>query len=61
MQTASQQEVALTDWAIQTACLQHLRPFANRKTTFDYERSAEGSWVVPETVAFRELKEQESR
>jgi hypothetical protein len=58
---ASQQEVASMGWARQTACLQALRPFANRKTTFDYERSVEGSWEVPETVAFRELKEQETR
>jgi hypothetical protein len=58
---ASQQEVAWTGWAIQTACLPHLRPSANRKTTFDYERLVEGSWAVLKTVAFRELKEQESR
>jgi hypothetical protein len=58
---ASQQEVALTGWAIQTACLQVLRPSVNQKTTFDYERSVEGSWEEPETVAFRELKEQGSR
>jgi hypothetical protein len=48
-------------WAIQTACLQHLHPSANRTTTFDYERLVEDSWAAPKTVAFRELKEQESR
>jgi hypothetical protein len=58
---ALQQEAALMGWAIQTACLPHLRPSANRKTTFDYERLVEGSWAVLKTVAFRELKEQESR
>jgi hypothetical protein len=58
---ASQQEVALTGWAIQTAWQQILRPSASRKTIFGCGRLVEGSWEVPETVVFRELKEQEIR
>jgi hypothetical protein len=61
MQMASQQEVALTGWAIQTACQQVLHPSASRKKIFDCGRLVEGSWEVPETVVSRELKEQEIR
>ena len=58
---ASLQEVALTGWATQTACQQVPRPSASRKTIFGCGRLVEGSWEVPVTVAFRELKEQEIR
>lgn len=59
---ASLQEVALTGWATQTACQRVLRPSASRKRIFDCEKLVvEGSWEVPGTVAFRELKEQEIR
>jgi len=58
---ASRREEAWMGWAIPTACLEVLRPSVSRKRIFDCERLAEGSWVVPETVVFRVLKEQEIR